>query len=410
MSPRRCTLALLTAAAWCVASSAPAGLVTHVDYSDFAIRLRQATDAAGVAEFTAAERAQIEANVLGGLRRAYADFDVTFQTNAPGATERVWLGGPYVGGDVVYGEATRLDYRNQFDGDLAEVYTGNFGGFIEHFEPRSQQIAELSAALTGTAAHELGHNLGLTHEDSYGSPGFTYTGLEGPVDSGGAQNGRLMATGPTNLSEAQREVDRTFSRFSQLKLEFAEGLTATGPTPSLFEDLLPTDPLSSARQVALVAQSISGLDAANVIGTIGAALQEDLFVFELFTSGELSAATITTGLADAADTVLTVLNEAGTVLGRVDDTTFAGDLFGDGTSNLSRDARLYGLRIDGPGRYFARVEGFDGGVGDYELLIGFAADAAAGPAAVPEPGAWLLTGLALLGGVAVRRRRRRLAP
>lgn len=406
MSPRCCIFALLAAAAWCVASSAPAGLVTHVDLSDFSIRLRQATDAAGVAEFTAAERAEIEANVLGGLRRAYADFDVTFQTNAAGATERIWLGGPYVGGDVEYGRAERLDYRNQSAGDLAEVYTGNFGAFIEHFEPRSQQIAELTAALTGTAAHELGHNLGLTHEDSYGNPGFTYTGLDGPVDSGGAQNGRLMATGPTNLSEAGREVDRTFSRFSQLKLEFAEGLTATGPTSSLFEDLLSTDIDGLAREVSLVAQSISGFDAANVIGTLGAAMQQDLFVFELFASGELSAATITTGLADAADTVLTVLDEAGTVLGRVDDTTFAGDTFGGDSIYGSSDSRLYGLRIDGPGRYFARVEGFDGSVGDYELLIGFAAD----PAAVPEPGTWLLTGLALLGGVATRRRRRRLAP
>ena len=406
---RRLVACLLAVAATIASGTAcSAGLVTHVDFgafNDFEIRLNQAADAAFVPRFDADERSQIRSNVLSGLRRAYGEFDVRFQTDAAGATERIWLGVADTANTGAFGLADRLDYRNRSNGDVARVFTGNFGRFMRSSETRAKQIADLSAALTGTAAHELGHNLGLVHQDSYGDPGFTFTGLNGPADSGGRQDGRLMATGATGLSTPQREVDRTFSQFSKLKLEFANGLTAAGPTPSVMETALPKSLPAAAQTVALVAQTISGFDAANVVGAIGAAFESDLFAFDLAGPGFLTAATITTAVADAVDTVLTIFDAAGTRLGEVDDTTLDRDLFGGPDFFQTTDSLLYGLRIEEPGRYFARVEGFNGDTGDYELLIGFDADVAA----VPEPGAGLLVLAAGLCGVAIRGRRRRLA-
>ncbi|NNJ25551.1 PEP-CTERM sorting domain-containing protein [Alienimonas chondri] len=410
MPPRRLVAPLAVWLCLTTASAAWAGLVTHVDFGqydghDFKLRLGQATSDAGVPTFSDSERAEIQANVLDGLRRAYAEFDVTFQTTDAGATETIRLDDFFPDSGTVYGRVERLDYRNQSNGDVARVYTENFGGFIERHKARDQQIAELSAALTGTAAHELGHNLGLSHQDSYGDPGFTYTGLEGAIDSGGAQDGRIMATGLTGLSEAQRETDRTFSQFSKLKLEFAEGLTVTGPTPSIAETLLSHDTTATAQAVTLVAQTISGFEAANIIGSIGTALESDLFALDLTSSGYLTVATITTGVETAVDTVLSVFDSDGLRLGEVNDTTLDGDLFGGPSAVQTTDSLLYGLRIEGPGRYFARVEGFGGATGDYELLVGFDSDVSA----VPEPGAGLLALLAGAVGVAVRRRRRRLS-
>ena len=398
------SIALFGVVLCAVTPDAAAGLIAHVDYGDFQIRLNQATANPAVDNFTAAERQQIEANVLAGLRRAYVDFDVSFQTTAAGSTERIWLGAPAPAGDRSYGLADRIDYRNRSAGDLARVYTANFDGFVHPSVSRDRQIEELSAALTGTAAHELGHNLGLLHQDSYGNPGFAHTGLDGPTDSGGRQNDNVMATGSTGLNRLERLADRTFSQFSKLKLEFADGLTAAGPTPGVAE-VGPNDSPAAAQSVGLAPQSISGFDAANVVGSIGAAFDQDYYAFTLLAPGALTLATITNGLTDAVDAVLTVFDPAGARIGSADDTGYDGDLFGEGTTKVSFDSTLHGLRVDAPGRYLALVEGFDGGTGDYELLVGFNADVAA----VPEPGSGLLIALAGLGGVAAGRRRRRLA-
>ena len=388
-----------------VAPDAAAGLIAHVDYGDFQIRLNQATGNPTVANFTAEEREEIEANVLAGLRAAYAEFDVTFRTTAAGSTERIWLGAPAPAGDRSYGLADRIDYRNRSAGDVAQIYTANFDRFVHPSLSRSRQIGELSAALTGTAAHELAHNLGLLHQDSYGNPGFVHSGLDGPTDSGGRQNDNVMATGFTGLNALERLAGRTFSQFSKLKLEFADGLTAAGPTPNTAESGLAHGTDATAQPVALAPQPISGFDAANVIGSIGAAFEQDYYAFTLLAPGSLTLATITNGLTDAVDTVLTVFDPTGARIGAANDTGFDGDLFGEGTRVASPDATLHGLRIDAPGRYLALVEGFDGATGDYELLVGFDADVAA----VPEPGSALLIALAGLGGVAAGRRRRRLA-
>ena len=390
------TAPLLAAFAFFAASPAWAGVVAYVDYSDFQSRLDEATATAGVAAFTAAERSRIEANVLAGLRRTYAAHAVDFRTASAGHTERIWFG-------ASKDRRTRsasvdgIDWRNRSDGDLARVYSGNFGGFIERSDPRDRQIAELSRSLTGTAAHELGHNLGLLHQDSYGNAGFTYDGF-GDRFTGGAQNRNVMATGGTGLNEGERETERGFSRHSLLKLEFAEGVTHQETAASTAETDLPHATRATAQALTLAARALSGLNVANVVGAITAAIEEDWYELDLAGPGFLTAATITNGVAGAVDTILSVFDAAGRLLGRVDDTRYDGDSFGSGTL-VSRDSVLFNLEIAEAGRYFARVESFASGRGNYELLLGFD-----GPAGVPEPGSWALALLAGAGWVAKRRR------
>ena len=387
--------------AFVAAAAVPAArgdLVTHVDFTDFQARLDDTTAVAGVANFSAAERTLIETNVLAGLRRAYREFDVTFNPFAGGNSETVSFGLTDAGGG--FGLADSIDYRNRLGGQLGRVFAGNFGGFIEAADPRATQIQELSTSLAGTAVHELGHNLGLLHQDSYGNDGFTFTGLGGTSNSGGRQNLNFMATGSTGLGEAQREVDREFSQWSKLKLEFAEDLTVAGPPASVAE-AGGNNSMATAQGLMLAEMTVSGLGAVNLVGAIGAANENDWFSFDVTESGFLTASTITDGLGGAADTLVSIFDAAGTLLGRTDDTNYDGDVFGSGTTLRSRDSLLYGLRFDAAGRYFAQVEGFGSSSGNYELLLGFDADAAA----VPEPSGLLLIGFAALAAGAARRRR-----
>ena len=405
MSPLR-HVGPLAIACWLVTATATeAGVVVHLDFTDFRLRLNQAAGASGSTPFDTGEAATIQSNVLTALGETYQSFDVTFQTTDGGATETLLLGAADLANSGFYGEAERIDYRNRIDGDAARVYTENFGFVLESSDLRADQIRELSGALAGTAAHELGHHLGLSHADSFGNRGFIYDGLSGPANAGGFQNDNLMAAGVTGLSEPQREGFRGLSPFSQLKLELAEGLTPGGPTPSLIETLSAHDTLAAAQTVALVGQAISGFDAANVVGAIAAFGERDVYRFTLPGPGFLSAATVTAGVNDAVNTVLTIVDSAGTTLGAVNDTRFIGSQFGTSGGSGSTDSTLYGLRIDASGDYFAVVEGFEGDTGDYELLVGFDADSAA----VPEPGTCVLTLLAAGLGVAANRRRRRLA-
>ena len=394
MKPAPLLAALLLTAA---ATPAAAGIVTHVDFSDFQTRLDEATAAAGVAGFTADERGRIEASVLAGLRRTYAAHAVDFRTAAGGHTERIWFGGR---GDGL-GEADGIDWRNRSAGDLARVFTGNFGNALERSDPRELQIAELSRSLAGTAAHELGHNLGLLHQDSYGDAGFTYDGSRDRF-TGGEQNRNVMATGGTGLNEGERETERGFSRHSLLKLEFAEGATAQGAARSTAETGRAHGTAAAAQALNLAARAVSGLSVANVVGAIGAGFEQDWYELDLAGPGFLTAATITDGVAGAVDTVLSVFDSLGRLLGRSDDTGFGGDRFGTdlGRNTVSRDSTLFNLEIAGAGRYYARVEGFGSARGSYELLLGFE-----GPAAVPEPGSWALGLLAAAGGWVGRRRR-----
>ena len=122
-----------------------------LDFTDFQAQLNGATTSAGVANFTPAETATIEANILADFQSIYSAYTLTFFTGAdPGGTrERVNFGA--VSGSPGSLGSAPLDFGNVSVGTQS-VFSANFGSYIESFEPRAQQISEISTSLAGTGA------------------------------------------------------------------------------------------------------------------------------------------------------------------------------------------------------------------------------------------------------------------
>ena len=170
-------------------SSARASIEVYLDFvsGDFNARVDSALGRAS----TAAERTAIKAGIETNLGTMYSGFAVSFGSSAPSGVFTTLKFGVTGGG---LGVAEHIDYRNQDLTDTARIFTGNFGFIVEGADPAAEQISELTMALSGTAAHELGHNLGLRHYDSYSDVSFDGSTA---VATGGIQNTNVMATGST---------------------------------------------------------------------------------------------------------------------------------------------------------------------------------------------------------------------
>ncbi len=86
----------------------------------------------------------------------------------------VFIGEPnYLGftGGGILGEASTIDVANQSKADNAIVVAPSFAGYMEYASlDQTTRLNELSRAFAITAAHELGHVLGLNHQPTTGSP------------------------------------------------------------------------------------------------------------------------------------------------------------------------------------------------------------------------------------------------
>jgi Bacterial pre-peptidase C-terminal domain len=370
-----------------------------LDYTNFQTRLNEATTAAGVANFNAGEVATIQANVLSSLTTSFAGYTVNFTNVNPGGVfETINFG--LVGGGL--GLADRLDFRNLVGNDVARVFTGNFGLFIESAETRGQQIQEFSVALGGTAAHEFSHNLGLEHRDPYGIVGAGVSNPIGGYITNGIQNVYIQATDITGISESQREVQRSFSDFSHVKLNFANNLTVA-PLAPINEQGGPHGTPATAQHIVpslLTTGNTAFLDAATVIGAISAPGQQDWYSFDLLAGEFLTAITMSEGFyTNDVDTVLTLFDTDGsTDLVENDDTEIGLNSVNPGDDLYATDSSIYNFRAATTGTYFLRVTGFLNDTGAYEML--FATNG------VPEPGAALVLWVGLAGVFSFRRRPR----
>ena len=372
--------------------------------------LNEATSLAGVSDFTEAERATIESNILSSLETAFEDFVVVFSLTDPGGSrERVNMGAT-TSGTSTYGSAP-VDFLNDGTGTQS-IYTANFDNFLESYESRATQIAEISTSLAGTIAHELGHSFGVRHQASYGTDGIEPDSYS---NTGGLQNSHIMATGGTGLSETERETARTFSRWSRLSMETADVYPlVASPLPHSSEALTDAgDTPASAQSLSLTYAPVSGFNAAVVVGAeidpppLGSSTYDvDVYSFSA-QSGDLLSAELWSDdrYPDDFDGQLSLIGPDGlTMIYSDDDVLFSGDSFGTGTKR-DDDTFLLNIPLTETGIYYLMVEtlGADpnnssgDADGDYDLLVGV------WPSLVPEPSSLLLalTGLALLS---VRRR------
>ncbi|MFK8114920.1 MAG: pre-peptidase C-terminal domain-containing protein [Rubripirellula sp.] len=367
-------------------SNVQAGISVFLDYTDFETQLNTATSFAGTAVFNATEVSTIRGNILSSLNFAFSDFDVTFSEVNPGGTFETLTFG--AADPSSFGRADGIDWRNDGKTDVAEVYTANFDGFIETFEPRTRQIAELSASLAGTAAHELGHNLGLRHQDSYGA--VTYTGTA--INTGGVQNLHIMATGATALSEPERETQRTFSDHSKVKLSYADGLLNFTPA-SVNEVGDAGDTIATAMALNFTDLAVVDRRAVNVVASHSSSADTDFFSVVL-EAGSTLTVDINNELF-GSNPFLRVFDAASTLLASNDDTQYSGDSFGSGDVRAD-DSILFNVPVATSGTYFIEVDNLNNG-GTYDLLLH------TDVIAVPEP---MMAGMLVLGTLAFCRRQR----
>ena len=417
--------------------------------ADWIDELNQATSRAGTNDFSTAERATIEGNILNSLNNIYADYNLNFVTSRPdGVHEVIYFGQDNDNRGVGFGslgsaqsDIGNLDtntytqaFLNNPNGDPAsvpKVATGNFNFALEpQFDSREESIQEISTSLAGTAAHELSHSFGLQHHFTYSAIGITPDNLN---DTGGLQNQHVIATGGTGLSEAERENgDRTFSPFSKVILDIAGGVTSQlgglfrentaivdNPVFSDASELGSSDAgntFDTAQELSFQRGDSSGADISFVEADLdGGATDVDVFSFTTLGETTFSSHVLSEELrfgSNEFDPTLALFDSSGTEIAFSDDISYSADsidvnvIAGSIDGNTSDDPFLFNIVLD-PGTYFLEVRAADEDISDlpspgdqYFLVTSLVASSVA----VPEPSSAALLALVLGSGLLVRRR------
>ncbi len=204
-------------------------------------------------QYTEEERNAIQEN----LEQDYQGFDIQFTQQIPASGEYSTLNfecqtanGICINfsGGILFGRAQSIDIGNAVRDDVAFVDAGLWevlaqldpsGSLLSRFSGIEIENGDVQAALSkaivnqasNTGAHELGHNLGLRHHDSFGSPGTGLPSTGVPSNDAffpvfdGLQEGdeailHTMASGAsvgTSLTDSTAR-DRFFSERSVIKL------------------------------------------------------------------------------------------------------------------------------------------------------------------------------------------------
>lgn len=273
-----------------------------------------------------------------------------------------------------------LDFRNLISSST--VYLD-----IEAVIP-GQASGDFVALNAGTAAHELGHAMGLLHTDAFGPIGTGVSAIPGriaysPVFPGPAgaveTTMHIMSSGATGLTLADRLVDRWFGARSAVKLsmfafqgqvvneQFASHGTEATAQPLPLVDL----PVPNTEQQGVLAGMEFDVDATSVVGRLDVPGEVDVYSFagqagQIFNIELMStslAGHIVPRIQSPFDPRISITDENGNVIPYFSMTATNDDVF------QSSDAAIIDLMIPADGTYYINVEGMTGGeTGEYELF------------------------------------------
>ncbi len=382
------TLVTLTVALATVASADN----VFVDFNGSDVRLQTAWDSfnnSGAQDLTSDELASIKTGVVSRLQTAFNGFNINFSTSNPGGNF-ARLRFDLTAGVGNYGLADAIDWRNPVKNDTARVYTANFGDFLSNSFNRTQNLAFLTDSLARISAHELGHNYGLQHYDSFG---YATNTVNGGYDSGSVQTNHIMNTFAGGQTEVNTRQMGTFNELEKMKLEFADGIAPTLGT-TVNEAAGDNNSLANAQFVQGTLLPVTQRYAVNVKGFIDGG-DQDFFRFSALQGDRITANIFSnTIVGDTVDTFIDLLDSNGNVLFSNDDISFSTTaLMGSGL--YSFDSLILNYTVAQSADYYVKVRGFGStSIGDYQLLIA---------GAVPEPAT---LGLVALAGLAALRRRK----
>jgi len=368
-----------------------------LDWDGSVITMGEAWSAAGYGMgegLTSMEFSSIVAMTKGKLETKFGGYSTSFLESTPGGLHEWIKLGATTMSTTTYGSSSGIDWRNEVKDGIAELYLANFGGILSKtMFTRSENISRLASAIANTAAHELGHNLGLQHYDAYGTPAITAPGY----GFDGEQNMFVMATGVTGLTAPMRGHDRFFNPMEKVKLHYADGIAPSlGATIS--EAIGAKDTLATAQEVFGSPLSLISMTSVNIDASISMPGQSDIYKFYAAEGSKISANTFSHGhMPSFTDTMMFLLDSTGTAIFSNDDINFFGDDFMTGSATYySDDSAIFNYVAPYSGTYYLKVMGT--APGDYDLLM-------TGLAPVPEPGTMAAIGVGI--AALLRRRRKR---